>query len=67
MNGNKDLSCVICGKQIDSQVMVQKMTLEPDESTAIRLGTSLHLVRTSRGENIKNFIERRNDNEEQDI
>ena len=47
--------------------MVQMMWLEPDESTAIRVGTSLHQVCTSCAENIKNFIERRNDNEEQDI
>ena len=67
MNGNKDLSCVMCGKEIDSPVMVQMMWLEPDESTAIRVGTSLHQVCTSCAENIKNFIERRNDNEEQDF
>ena len=67
MNGNKDLSCVMCGKVIDSPVMVLIMWLEQDECTAIRVWTSLHQVCTSCAENIKNFIERRNDNEEQDI
>ena len=35
----EDLTCVMCGSEIDSPVLVQMMWLLPDEERAITVGT----------------------------
>ncbi len=55
----EDLTCVMCGSEIDSPVLVQMMWLLPDEERAITVGTSLHKVCTGCAEKVKELLEGR--------